>query len=137
MELPYDIEVMLTRPGMCLSEVSYDSAVAYLMGANMTCHGGILHGFQEWLMIKIEIDTNLMWSELVLHFALPNSESPRDELEKLSDHKPLISFLHQMLKEFWRERNEKGLRIIFLNYEKWLRKRDWYDPTSSKWFDWE
>ncbi|MFI4849313.1 MAG: hypothetical protein ACIAZJ_09470 [Gimesia chilikensis] len=137
MELPYEIEMMLTRPGMCLSEVSYDSAVAYLMGANMNCHGGILHGFQEWLMIKIDISTNLMWSELVLHFALPNSASPRDELGQLSDHKPLIAFLHQMLKEFWDERNEKGLRIIYLNYEKWLRKRDWYDPTSPKWFDWE
>jgi hypothetical protein len=137
MDLPYEIEVMLTRPGMCLTEVSYDSAVAYLMGANAICHGGILHGFQEWLMIKIDISTNLMWSELVLHFALPNSASPRDELAQLSDHKPLIAFLHQMLKEFWDERNEKGLRIIYLNYEKWLRKRDWYDPTSPKWFDWE
>lgn len=137
MDLPYEIEVMLTRPGMCLTEVSYDSAVAYLMGANAICHGGILHGFQEWLLIKNENDTNMFWSELVLYFAFSKCELPRYELEQLSDHKPIIAFLHQMLKEFWDERNEKGLRIIYLNYEKWLRKRDWYDPTSPKWFDWE
>lgn len=137
MELPYEIEVMLTRPGMCLTEVSYDSAVAYLMGANAICHGGILHGFREWLIPKVNGRNNNMWSELVLALDFPDSESPRTNLEQLSDHKPVISFLHQILKEFWDERNQKGLRIIFLNYEKWLRKQDWYDPTSPKWFDWE
>ncbi len=135
--MPHVFEIVLTKPDMCLPVTNYDTAVSFILGANSACLCDCLEGFREWLMIKIGIDSNLMWTELVLALAFPNSESPRAELDNLTNHLPVLNFLHELLTEFWDVKKQGGLRLVFLKYEKWLRTQNWYNQTSPDWFDFD
>lgn len=135
--MPHIFEIVLTKPGMCLPVTNYDTAVSFILGANFACPCNCLEGFHEWLIPKLGIGNNLMWTELVLMLAFPNCQSPRAALDKLDDHLPVLNFLHELLTEFWDVKKQDGLRLVYLNYEKWLRTQDWYDQTSSKWIDFD
>ncbi len=40
--------------------------------------------------------------------------------------------MFQMIEEFETEKEKKGLRRIFREYEEWLRKQDWYDRDMER-----
>jgi hypothetical protein len=121
------------RPGMWLPAIDYDVAAAFVLGADSACYGGLLFGFREWLIVKVDGGNNLAWTELLLRLALPETIYPRQQLKQLTDQRPVVDFLFQTICDFVHERDRMdGARSIFLEYEKWLRRQDWYDPDATK-----
>lgn len=135
MSLPFNLENVLKHPSMCLPVVSFDAAVAYVEGADMVSNGGLLNGFREWLVIRVGDGDDLVWWALVLMLAFPEADSPRVELAKCDDQQRLINHLFDLLEDFYQERQDEGLRKIYLDYEKWMRKQSWYKPGWPTWID--
>lgn len=135
MSLPYNLDNVRKCPSMCLPVVSYDAAVAYVEGANAACDGGLLRGFREWLIVKFGGGNSLVWWALVLFLIFPESKNPLVEYDKFDDQQALIEQMYGLLDNFYEERQEKGLRRIYMDYEKWLRTQSWYKPGWPTWID--
>jgi hypothetical protein len=131
MALPHALQQMTKRPGMYLCPIEFDVAAAFIQGFDLASGGGVLVGFREWLVVKLGYGNNLAWSELVLRLAFPNAESPRQCLLQGGEQKRAVELLFRLLEEFWQEREAPhGLRRIYLRYQEWLQRQDWYGPTS-------
>lgn len=135
MALPYDLDHVRRCASMWILAPSFDTMAAFVQGADMAANRGILTGFREWLVVKVGWGSDVGWTELVLALAFPGSECPRAELAKLTDQTREIECLFELLEDFWHDKEEAGLRVIYLRYEKWLRDQDWYEPSNPSWFD--
>jgi hypothetical protein len=115
---------------MYFSPVEFDVAAALIQGFDLASNGGLLAGFREWLIVKLGYGNNLAWSALVLRLVFPDAESPRQCLQS-AEQKHVVALLFGLLEEFWQERESpNGLRRIYLKYQGWLQRQDWYGPTS-------
>jgi hypothetical protein len=131
MALPHALQQVTKRPGMYFSPVNYDTAAAFLQGFDVANSGAALTGFREWLVLRVGCGNNLAWSELVLRLAFPDAESPRKCLSQSGNQKQATELLFGLLDEFWHQREtHQGLRRIYLCYQEWLRRQDWYGPSS-------
>ncbi len=131
MALPHELLQAMQRPGMYFSPVEFDVATAYVLGFDLACNGGALLGFREWLITKVGYGNNLSWCQLVSHLACPDADSPHKTNANSAEHERAIEVLFGLLKEFWRDREApQGLRRIFLAYQLWLQRQDWYGPSS-------
>ncbi|WNG26365.1 hypothetical protein F0U62_21800 [Cystobacter fuscus] len=130
MPLPHMLENVRRRPGMYLRRVDFDVAVAFVHGFHVATNGGLLVGFREWLIVRLNDGNNLDWSELL---------SRIDQSERVGDpsaatEEARVAFLFSTLDEFLAERERPtGMRSIFVRYEDWLRAQDWYGPGSPQW----
>ena len=132
MSLPEVLANLRKRPGMYVSPATYDTAVAFVDGYDTATHGGLLVGFREWLVVKLGEGNNLVWSALVSD--LMQCTTPMKELKSQDDHNAAIEFLFATLDQFLDERDERdGMRRIYAAYERWLRRQDWYGPSSPHW----
>ena len=120
---------------MWLPSVTFDTVASFIDGADMASNGSFLAGFREWLIVKVDDGDNLHWTALILELAFPKARSPRKELEACEDHLPVIEIMFQLLDSFCQERQESGLRLIYLTYEKWLRKQSWYKRGWPGWVE--
>ncbi len=60
--------------------------------------------------------------------------TPVKELKSQDDHNAAIEFLFATLDQFLDERDEwGGMRRVYVAYERWLRRQDWYGPSSPAW----
>jgi hypothetical protein len=121
---------------MYLSNVSYETVVAFVEGYDLALHGGFLVGFREWLIVKFDDGNNLSWSALVLSLmGLVGERSPAPaEVKSAEGQSAAIAFLFDTLDRFRDEREApSGLRRIYRNYENWLTRQDWYSPMSPDW----
>jgi hypothetical protein len=115
---------------MCVQLETFSTATAFLNGYDQALSGRMLDGFREWLILQIGQESNLTWSGLVLEL-LGDSDAQGDP-EKLIDE------LFALLDRFITVRDaHDGLRRIFVQYEGWLRRQDWYTPDSSHWIAFE
>lgn len=132
MALPPRLESFRKRPGMFLTPICYDTAAAFVLGYDEGVQLGLLTGFREWLVLKADGGNNFAWPGLVRLLIERNglgnsSDSRRDEAE--------VEFLFAMIDEFLAERYEvDGLRRIFLKYDAWVRRQEWYTPSWPGWF---
>ncbi len=134
MELPDLLEHVLRCPGMYCPKVDYDLITAFINGVDHGNNCGLLKGFREWLIVRLNSGNNQVWTELVLHFAYPESASPRDDLAK-SDHTHAINTLRTLLERYWNARREMhGLCWIFVDYKEWLSRQDWYGPDCGQYY---
>ena len=116
--------------------MKFDVGVAFLLGVNAANNNLILEGFREWLIPKLGHGSNLPWSELVLYLVFPDADFPRHCLKQQTDEKNAFDVLFKLLQEFWQERESSyGLRWIYLKYQKWVSKQEWYFPGSPDWFE--
>jgi len=111
---------------MFLSSVEFDGMTAFLNGYDIAQSGGFLVGFREWLIVQANGDSNLAWSALVLRVlekrhGLPQSDKAIDGLFDLLEEFIAIRDLHE------------GLRQIYVKYEGWLRRQEWYTPKHPAW----
>ena len=125
------------RPGMYLSNPSYESVSAFILGFDLASEGGVLHGFREWLVVRNDGGNSLAWHDLVLYAAFPQDPAPRERASASSDAaKHAIRTLLELVREFSADRSKpEGLRRVFLEYESWLRAQDWYTPDSPSWIE--
>lgn len=121
-----------TRTGMYLEEESYYEAAAFLYGCDAGNECGLLQGFREWLIVRLDGPNNLAWSGLVLHSAFPD-ERDRAALPGSREHnQKAIHTLFDLAIEFLGERNKPdGLRLIFERYSDWLRRQPWFQEDTS------
>jgi hypothetical protein len=120
---------------MYLSLVEFDVAAAFIQGFDLASNGGALVGFREWLVVKLGYGNNLAWSESALRLAFPDAEAPRQCLLQSGEQKRAVELLFRLLEEFWQEREAPhGLRRIYLKYQAWLQRQDWYGPKSPDYF---
>jgi len=130
MPLPHVLERVRKCPGMYLRCVQFDVAVAFVDGFDLATNGGLLVGFREWLIVRLNAGDNLAWSELIL--TIDQSERAGDPSTATEEAR--VAFLFSTLDEFLTERERPtGMRSIFVRYEDWLRAQDWYDPGSPDW----
>src|SRR5262249_60017406 len=71
-------ETVRRRTGMYLHPETYASVAGFVCGYDAAYEGGVLAGFREWLVIRLETGSNLGWSALVLHAAFPKAPSPQE-----------------------------------------------------------
>jgi hypothetical protein len=132
MSLPEVLANMRKRPGMYIRPATYDTAVAFVDGYDTATQGGLLVGFREWLVVKLDGGNNLIWSVLVSD--LMHHTTGMKEFKSPDDHNAAIEFLFATLDQFLGERDERGgMRRIYVAYERWLRRQDWYEPSSPGW----
>jgi hypothetical protein len=119
-------EQVRTRTGMYLQEATYATASALVLGYDLACEGGVLAGFREWLLLRIDDinNNNLAWLGLVPHVAFPESGNPQEAvLASAETQRHAIDTLFSLLAEFDEVRSKHdGLREVFANYERWLKK---------------
>jgi hypothetical protein len=126
MSLPPELANVGKRPSMYLRVNTYDVAVAFVDGYDFALSGGLLVGFREWLIVRVDGADNMAWTELVL-LTLGDPEAQGEQSE-------LIKGLFRVLEEFMAVRDVYGgLRRIYAAYEKWLQRQDWYKPTDPDW----
>jgi len=130
MPLPHAVEMVRRHPGMYLRRVDFDVAVAFVQGFDAATSGGLLVGFREWLVLRLNDGHNLSWPELLLKIhQSEGSGTPSTSVEETR-----VSFLFSTLEEFVAERGRPaGTRSIFVRYDDWLRGQDWYGPDSPDW----
>jgi hypothetical protein len=130
MPLPHELEMVRRYPGMYLRRVDFDGAVAFVHGFDVATNGGLLVGFREWLIVRLNGGNNLAWSELLL--SLDQSERAGDPSAATEEAR--VAFLFSTLDEFLTEREQlAGMRSIFVRYDDWLRAQDWHGPDSPDW----
>ncbi|RSM79984.1 hypothetical protein DMH04_30765 [Kibdelosporangium aridum] len=105
------------RPLMFGLDGSYSSYCAFMMGCDAGNGFCLLHGFREWLVLRLEKGANFSWQVLVLELALPDNqlESPSDPLDS-ETNSVVVGALFDLLREFFQDRESRGLVKIMGEY---------------------
>ena len=75
-----------------------------------------------------------MWYELVLLLAFPGAESPRAQLVAENSQQRVLDFLFGLLETYSEEKaSARGIRGIYVKYQQWLQRQEWYGPDSPDW----
>lgn len=118
-------------PGMFVWNVNYDSITGFIEGYDQAFQGGALLGFREWLVVRNDGGNNLAWVGLVLYLAFPGAADPYERMNESPEARDAaLNMLFDLLDEFLAIRQDRldGLRSVFFEHEKWLRRQDWYRP---------
>jgi hypothetical protein len=107
---------------MYLQEETYATVSALVLGYDLACEGGVLEGFREWVLVRIDDinNNNLAWLGLVPHVAFPESGNPQEAvLASAATQRHAIDVLFSLLAEFDAVRSKHdGLREVFAHYER-------------------
>jgi hypothetical protein len=126
MGLPLAMDNLRRQTGMFVAPVTLDGVVAFISGYDAALSGGFLVGLREWLVPRLGYGNNLAWNGLILEM-LPTKRNPGNE-------ESLIEGLFVLLAEFIEVRqSHDGLRRIFVEYEQWLHRQEWYTPEHPGW----
>jgi len=106
--------------GMFVPGQTYAEVVAFVLGYDYACEGGVLVGFREWLAVRLGSGFNLFWSALVLDVTFPSATSPQDAVHAdPAAERRAIDTLFDLLDEFDKARYRRdGLQNIFLAYQE-------------------
>ncbi|HVX91229.1 MAG TPA: hypothetical protein VHC20_06440 [Candidatus Paceibacterota bacterium] len=109
--------------------------MSYLLGYDAALDQSVLKGFAMWLICRADGFNNSQWSMIVLRIALPEKQGlkPGTPLNA-KEARCAVDTLFDLLEEFFAYRESKGLRVVYLDYERWLRKQDWYDEDWPGWY---
>jgi hypothetical protein len=132
MAVPHTLGLFFKHPEMFIQRMNFDTVGAFIQGFDSACNGGVLVGFREWLIVKLEHGNNLVWPELFLRFAFPESDAPSTEELPKADQKHLIGLLFETIEAFCDERDMiGGLQQIYLRYHTWLQTQNWYREVKT------
>jgi hypothetical protein len=137
MNLPSVLVDLRRAPGM-FGCMGFDSVASYIEGYDAALSGGLLVGFREWLVVKVDQGNNLSWTALVrLPLEVSGVLGPPDGQRRTdAQEREAVEFLFVTLENYLAVRSERvGLRRVFLEYENWLRRQSWYGPDSVHWID--
>jgi hypothetical protein len=122
MEYRKHFAAVRNRPGQVGIEDSWEAAVAYILGYDDGNAGGLLLGFEEWLIPKLGEGNNRAWPSLVTQIALPNDASPPFTHEQDNTRR---SVLFDLLDEFFALKGPLARRKVFDEYSAWLHEQPW------------
>lgn len=127
-------ESLKLRTSMYLDSGSYAEASAFVQGCDAGNDYGLLYGFREWLIVRLNGYNNLHWSALVLHSAFPTETvTSEDIISSKERNKIAVNELCDLLIEFLREREKyDGILKIFERYFSWLYQQSWYTPEEHE-----
>jgi hypothetical protein len=113
------IQHLCKRPGMYVIPAQMGTVIAFIDGFNVASGGEPLSGFREWLVVRADCGSNLVWNGVARYILRP--EMKLDEFMQ-SNEKQLIQDLGNLLMEFIDERNRFGKDKILHEYEQWYLK---------------
>jgi hypothetical protein len=111
------------RPGMWLIATTanrYDVTVAFVTGCDIANAGGLLRGFEEWLLQRHGGASNVMWWRLVLNVAFPRS--PHCQVAELSydQNRHAVAVLWDLLDRFLADSESRvKTRDIYVGFQRW------------------
>lgn len=107
------------------ADLTFEKLVAYIEGLNSGTSGRLLDGFREYLMLRLNEDSNLWWPHLVVKTRIPSAStrlsSPEDDR---ADVDAIFDVLDEFLAEFPAERSRKRL---YHEYFLWKQQLGWFD----------
>lgn len=117
---------------MYFQKEDYDVVSAFVLGCDAGNDWGLLAGFREWLILRLDGGNNLVWPALVLEIAFPGEGRSSAKLELPCGHHHAVETLFDLLAEFLEVRNKRdGLREIFEKYEVWVQQQSWFDKSAD------
>ena len=129
MPLPHTIDSLLQRPSMWVGDMSFDKVVAFIDGFDAACNGGLLLGFREWLIPRIDGPRDVHWIRMVLKLCFLEEMDAHRQPDEPSATLHALSSLRILLHDFYSERDDiDGMHRILLRYDGWLQKQEWYHP---------
>lgn len=113
--------------GMYIQE-SYGEASAFVYGCDAGNDFGLLLGFREWLIVRLDGYNNLAWHALVLLVAFPGENVLEEDIVASKERtRKAIDALCDLLIEFLQMRETRdGVHKIFEQYSEWLHKQPWH-----------
>ena len=130
MSLPFPLDHLRRAPGMYLRHATFNELTAYLLGYNCVCQGGFLIGFREWLVVQLDGCDSQAWTELVPKLAFQRGILRRSSDGDADWEASAIEAVLVILEEFlFGQKAHNGPRRIFVEYDQWLRRQDWYDDS--------
>lgn len=110
--------------GMYLSKGNFDEAAAFVLGCDAGNDFCLLHGFREWLILRVSWGNNLHWAPLVLRAAFPGVDQLEAQLDLSEDNrKHAVRTLFDLVIEFLEVRSSHdGLKAIFEAHTAWERR---------------
>lgn len=116
------------RPSAYGLDGTYASMTAFVLGCDAGSSNGMLAGFREWLVVRLDHGNNLAWLALVRHLAPGGFVHP---LTPEADT-AAVGTLFQLLDEFLELREGRdGPLKIYSAYQAWLNAQNWYHPDPS------
>jgi hypothetical protein len=116
------------RPSAHGLDGTYASMTAFVLGCDAGSSNGMLAGFREWLIVRLDHGNNLAWPALVRHLA------PNGFVHPLTPEADTaaVGALFQLLNEFLELREGRdGPLKIYGAYQAWLNAQNWYHPDPS------
>jgi hypothetical protein len=106
--------------GMYVLSETYGEVVAFVMGYDTACEGGVLIGFREWLAVRLGKGSNLSWPPLVLMATFPDADLPEEVVKNGARERRLaIDTLFMLVREFDTVVAEQdGLSNVLLAYRE-------------------
>jgi hypothetical protein len=114
------------RPGMYLQGGDrYDVVTAFILGCDMGNSGGLLRGFEEWLLQRRGGPRNVHWSGLVVSIAFSedDKEPPLIQNFDADQHRRAVATLWELGDQFLRESGTLlQTREIYAGFERWSER---------------
>ncbi len=126
------LEPVFARPEMYVGAEDYERVIALVVGFDLASQGGALVGFREWLVVRNDGPANAAWPELVRDGA-SKASTPPPVCETGVSQREMIGELAELLRLFMLEREKRGVRSIFLDFQGWVARQDWYAPGGPDW----
>ncbi len=130
MNIEEHLKALQKRTGMYITGERCTSLAAYIQGMDTAMNGGLLIGFREWLIVRINGGNNLHWLHLIIYHVFPKL-SVDDVIENDEYNLIINNTLIDMLLAYFIYKNEVGLMVVYLNYQKWLEKQSWYQSKEN------
>lgn len=112
---------------------NYGEAVAFVYGCDAGNDYGLLLGFREWLIVRLDGYNNVAWNGLVLFVAFPGEHVVEEDIVTSKEKtRRAIDVLCDLLIEFLQIRETRdGSHKIFEQYFEWLHNQPWYVPDIN------
>ena len=115
------------RPVLYGIDGTYAAAVAFLLGFDAATNGGLLSGFREWLIVRIDDGNNLSWPALVSRVLVDRCSHGGEEGMCAACGGQAGAGLFDLLDEFLAVKERRnGMVKVFDAYLQWLRGQEWY-----------
>jgi hypothetical protein len=117
------------RPSMHGLDGTYATMTAFVLGCDAGSSGGMLTGFREWLVVRLDNGNNLSWPALIRHLAPQGWTHP---LTPGADAEA-VTALFDLLEEFLEQREQRdSLFKIYTAYQEWLKTQSWHHPEPPQ-----